>query len=103
MLEASASFTTFATEYIRDHKITPGWELPPQIIDQFQAWLGERRIQPDLHEWIGNRDREETDRRKRLPLVSSAEQKIHRPRVRGCREEVSRRQYGDFATRAKDS
>jgi carboxyl-terminal processing protease len=56
VLEASASFTTFATEYIRDHKIAPGWDMPPQAIDQFQAWLGERRIQPDLHEWIANRE-----------------------------------------------
>jgi carboxyl-terminal processing protease len=56
VLEASASFTTFAAEYVRDHKITPGWQMPREIIDQFQAWLAERRIQPDLHEWIANRD-----------------------------------------------
>ncbi|HVW85514.1 MAG TPA: S41 family peptidase, partial [Bryobacteraceae bacterium] len=56
VLEASASFTTFAGEYLRDHKITPGWDLPPQVIDQFQAWLSERRIQPSLSEWSANHD-----------------------------------------------
>jgi carboxyl-terminal processing protease len=55
-LEGSGSFTTFAAEYIRDHKITPGWEVPPQVLDQFQAWLSERSIQPSLSEWSANRD-----------------------------------------------
>jgi carboxyl-terminal processing protease len=56
VLEQTASFTTFATEYVRDHKITPGWEVPGQAIDQFQAWLAERRIQPSLREWIDDKD-----------------------------------------------
>src|ERR1017187_7045474 len=55
VLEQSASFTSFATEYIRDHKITPGWEVPGQAIDQFQAWLSERRIQPTVREWIDDK------------------------------------------------
>ena len=55
-LEASASFTTFAVEYIRDHKIADDWEVPSQMLDQFQLWLGERRIQPSLREWLQNRD-----------------------------------------------
>ena len=56
VLEGSGSFTTFAAEYIKDHKITPGWALPPQVLDQFQAWLSERSIQPSLAEWGANRD-----------------------------------------------
>jgi hypothetical protein len=56
ILEATAAFTTFAAQYIGVHKIDPGWELPPQILDQFQAWLAERQIQPGLREWIANRD-----------------------------------------------
>ena len=55
-LEASASFTTFAAEYIRDHKIADGWEVPSPMVDQFQLWLGERQIQPSLREWLANRD-----------------------------------------------
>lgn len=56
VLEASASFTTFASEYIREHKITQDWQMPPETIDQFQAWLAARQIQPALREWVANHD-----------------------------------------------
>ena len=56
VLEGSGSFTSFATEYLHDHKITDGWELPAEALDSFQAWLAERRIQPNVHEWISNHD-----------------------------------------------
>jgi len=56
VLEQSASFTSFATEYLQQHKIQPGWEVPAEALDQFQAWLSDRRIQPGLSEWIENRD-----------------------------------------------
>lgn len=55
-LEASGSFTTFALEYLKDHKVTDGWEVPQAMLDQFQLWLGERRIQPGLSEWLAERD-----------------------------------------------
>jgi len=56
VLEASAAFTSFATEYIRDHKIQAGWEVPPNLVDQFQSWLSERRIQPSVREWLAVRE-----------------------------------------------
>jgi carboxyl-terminal processing protease len=56
VLEGTGSFTTFAGEYVHEHTITPGWQLPPQAIDQFQAWLAARRIQPSLREWVANHD-----------------------------------------------
>ena len=56
MLEASASFTTFAAEYIRDHKITDDWQVPQAALDQFQSWLGERQIQPVCASGCENRD-----------------------------------------------
>jgi carboxyl-terminal processing protease len=56
VLEGTASFTTFAGDYIREHKIEPGWQLPPEAIDQFQAWLAARQIQPNLREWVANHD-----------------------------------------------
>jgi carboxyl-terminal processing protease len=55
-LEASGSFTTFALEYLKDHKVTEGWEVPPEMLSQFQVWLGERQIQPGLSEWLAQRD-----------------------------------------------
>ena len=42
------------------HTITPGWEVPPEALDQFQSWLAERHIQPGLAEWIENRSFIET-------------------------------------------
>jgi carboxyl-terminal processing protease len=56
VLEGTGSFTTFANEYIHEHKIEPGWQMPPQVIDQFQAWLAARQIQPSLREWVTNHD-----------------------------------------------
>jgi carboxyl-terminal processing protease len=56
VIEATGSFTGFAGEYIRDHKITPDWQLPPEAVDRFFAWLSGRRIQPSLREWTANHD-----------------------------------------------
>jgi carboxyl-terminal processing protease len=55
-MENSGSFTNFALEYLKDHKITPDWKVPQSMVDQFQLWLGERRIQPALSEWLSERD-----------------------------------------------
>ncbi len=56
VLEGSGAFTSFAAEYLRDHKVADGWEVPPQMLDQFQEWLSERRIQPGIREWTANQD-----------------------------------------------
>ncbi|HVY91631.1 MAG TPA: S41 family peptidase, partial [Bryobacteraceae bacterium] len=55
-LEASGSFTRFALEYVRDHKVEAGWKVPPAMLDQFQLWLGDRQIQPALSEWLAQHD-----------------------------------------------
>lgn len=51
VLEASGSFTSFATEYVRTHRITDGFELAPKVLDEFRVFLSERRIQPGMAEW----------------------------------------------------
>jgi carboxyl-terminal processing protease len=55
VLEQSGAFTTFATEYIRDHKVTPDWSVTGEMLDQFQTWLSDRSIQPSVREWIESR------------------------------------------------
>ncbi len=54
VLDASASFTTFATEVLRKAPL-PGLsvksELPPSLLDEFQGWLAARQIQPSVAEW----------------------------------------------------
>jgi carboxyl-terminal processing protease len=56
VLEQSASFTTFAAEFLQNHKVSAGSEVTGEILDQFQTWLSERSIQPSLREWSDNRE-----------------------------------------------
>jgi carboxyl-terminal processing protease len=51
VLDVSGSFTNFATEYLRDHKVTEDFEVTPEIMDEFHLFLSERRIQPGIGEW----------------------------------------------------
>lgn len=55
VLDASAAFTTFATETIRSGLgLTPSKELLPNTMDDFRVWLSQRRIQPSISEWTAN-------------------------------------------------
>ena len=51
VMEASAAFTLFATEYLRDHKVTETFAVTPELLDQFQVFLAERNIAPSMTEW----------------------------------------------------
>lgn len=55
-LEASGSFTTFATGYLQDHKITTDFDVTPQILDEFHLFLAQHSIQPGMAEWLQARD-----------------------------------------------
>lgn len=61
-LEASGSFPSFATEFIRANKVDEKFEVTGKVLDQFQAWLAEHQIQPSFAEW----SRETDDIRARL-------------------------------------
>jgi len=50
-LMASGSFTTFATQYLRDHKIDPDFEVTPAVIDEFVTYCATIGIQPGPAEW----------------------------------------------------
>jgi len=51
VLEASASFTTFATDYLQKNKITTDFEVTPQLLDEFHLFLTDHNIQPGVAEW----------------------------------------------------
>jgi len=51
VLDASGSFTNFATQYLRDHKVTPDFDVTPQILSEFQQFLWDRKIQPSVSEF----------------------------------------------------
>jgi carboxyl-terminal processing protease len=61
-LEGSGSFPTFATEFLRTNKVDEKFEVTGKVLDQFQAWLSQRQIQPSFAEW----SREIDDIRARL-------------------------------------
>ncbi len=56
VLDASGSFTSFATDYLRAHKIADDFDITPQIVGEFQVFLSERRIQPGVAEWSIERE-----------------------------------------------
>ena len=55
-LDVSGSLTSFATEYTRQHKIDDSFEVTPQILDEFQVFAAERGIQPNVGEWVSDRN-----------------------------------------------
>jgi len=56
VLDASGSFTTFATGYVGSHKITEDFEVTPAMLDDFKIFLSQRNIQPAVNEWAAERD-----------------------------------------------
>ncbi|MBZ5620190.1 MAG: S41 family peptidase [Acidobacteriia bacterium] len=48
VLDASGSFTNFATEYLRKNKVTADFEVTPAVLRDFQLFLLERGIQPGV-------------------------------------------------------
>jgi carboxyl-terminal processing protease len=54
VLDASGSFTSFATEYVRRNAtIGERFEMAPSIVDDFQVFLSQRSIRPGVNEWLG--------------------------------------------------
>ncbi len=54
-LEASGSFTSFATEYVQKHKIAENFEMTSTILDDFKVYLSEHNIQPPVGDWLTDR------------------------------------------------
>jgi carboxyl-terminal processing protease len=56
VLDATASFTNFATQYLHEHKVTEEFEVTPQVLEEFQLFASERGIQPSVGDWSSERD-----------------------------------------------
>ena len=56
VLEASGSFTSFATQYLARQKIDAAFDVTPQLLDEFREYLYERQIQPGVAEWSADLD-----------------------------------------------
>jgi carboxyl-terminal processing protease len=55
-LMASGSFTGFATQYLRSHKVDLDWDVAPSVIDEFEAYAATLGIQPGPAEWASEGD-----------------------------------------------
>jgi len=56
VLDASGSFTSFATEYLSKNKINEDFDVTPAVIAAFQVFASERGIQPSVGEWSIERE-----------------------------------------------
>jgi len=54
-LDSSGVITSFATEYIQNHKISEKFDITPAILEEFQVYAGQRGIQPSVGEWSAER------------------------------------------------
>jgi carboxyl-terminal processing protease len=55
-LEASGSFTTFAIDYVREHPgVKSDFDITAGLLEDFRVFLSQRRIQPGIGEWSGER------------------------------------------------
>jgi carboxyl-terminal processing protease len=54
-LDASGTFTSFATTYIQKHQITDSFQVSPADLEDFQVYASERDIQPPVGEWLKER------------------------------------------------
>jgi carboxyl-terminal processing protease len=52
VLDASGSFTNFATDYLHTHQVDKDFEVTPDLLDKFRLFLSERQIRPGLSEWL---------------------------------------------------
>ncbi len=56
VLDGSGAITSFATQYLANHKVeTSGFKPSPELLDEFKVYLSARDIQPSLSEWSQER------------------------------------------------
>jgi carboxyl-terminal processing protease len=56
VLDATGSFTAFATDYLRTHDISETFEVPGSMLDELKVFLSEHSIQPSVADWLKDRD-----------------------------------------------
>jgi carboxyl-terminal processing protease len=56
VLDGSGAITSFATQYLTNHKLESAEFKPsPELLDEFKVYLSARNIQPSLSEWSQER------------------------------------------------
>jgi carboxyl-terminal processing protease len=71
VLDASGVVTTFATQYLTSHSpLKDGFEVRPELLDDFKVFLSQRGIQPNVSDW--SRDRSWITSRLKQEIVTQA-------------------------------
>jgi carboxyl-terminal processing protease len=52
VMDASGVITSYATEYLRLHEITEGFEVTPAMMDELNAYCAAHSIQPSVGQWL---------------------------------------------------
>jgi hypothetical protein len=57
-LETSALYTAFATDWLGRHRaeVRREIEITPAILDEFQVFLSQHNVQPNLSDWTADRE-----------------------------------------------
>jgi carboxyl-terminal processing protease len=55
VLDITASFTNFATQFLQHNKVDEDFDVSPALLDEFHAYVAERNIQPRIAEWLAER------------------------------------------------
>jgi carboxyl-terminal processing protease len=55
VLDASGSITSFATEYVQAHEISPDFDVAPELLDELRVFLSARQIQPAVSDFLKDR------------------------------------------------
>ncbi len=55
-LESSGMLVAFGAVYLRDHTVDEKFEVTPAMLDDLKVYLSERSIQPNVSEWLRERD-----------------------------------------------
>ena len=53
-MDASGVITSYATEYLRSHEITEGFEVTSTMMDELNAYCAARSIQPSIGQWLAD-------------------------------------------------
>ena len=69
-IEATVSYTQFATDYTGKHKVDETFDVTPDLLDDFKVFLAERRIQPPIGDWF--KDKERIRKRLRQEIITIA-------------------------------
>lgn len=57
VLDASGSLATFATSFLQKHRnVDSTFEVTAELLDEFQSFLSQRNIRPNVGEWIAERE-----------------------------------------------